>query len=166
MPPLPYFLFIVGPVKLLHHLLQRNKNQKLKKTEKMLPSQPLELPRKLRLESINRLWKVMAKENRSMPAFVLNLWYKCSRYQLRKMKIMECLILIGKTFISIFLITVCARIVSGENIQFWKCKVWKFSYRFRIMAIFYFINWKVAAETIFGNTVYALRTYMLWVIGN
>ena len=103
MPPLPYFLFIVGPVKLLHHLLQRNKNQKLKKTEKMLPSQPLELPRKLRLESINRLWKVMAKENRSMPAFALNLWYKCSRYQMRKMKIMEYLILIGKSFISIFL---------------------------------------------------------------
>ena len=45
----------------------------------------------------------MAKENRSMPAFALNLWYKCSRYQVRKMKIMDYLILIGKTFISIFL---------------------------------------------------------------
>ena len=124
MPPLPYFLFIVGPVKLLHHLLQRNKNQKLKTTEKMLPRpalmrQPLEFPRKLRLESISRLWKVMAKENRSMPAFALNLWYKCSRYQMRKMKIMECLILIGKTFSLIFLITVFPRIVSGETILFW-----------------------------------------------
>ena len=63
---LPYFLFILGLVKLLHHLLQRNKNQKLKTTEKTLTRpkmltrpalmrQPLELPRKLRLESISRL---------------------------------------------------------------------------------------------------------------
>ena len=44
--------------------------------------------------------------------------------------------------------TVFPRIVSSETILFWKQKMWKFSYSFRIMANFYFINWIVAAETI------------------
>ena len=47
--------------------------------------------------------------------------------------------------------TVFSRIVSAETILFWMCKMWKFSYSFRIMAIFYFINWIVAAETIEGG---------------
>ena len=38
--------------------------------------------------------------------------------------------------------------VSKETTLFWKWKMWKFSYSFRIMAIFYFINWIVATETI------------------
>ena len=35
--------------------------------------------------------------------------------------------------------------------SFWKWKLWKFSYSFCFMAIFYFINWIVAAETIQGR---------------
>ena len=37
--------------------------------------------------------------------------------------------------------------VSAETIRFWKWKMWKFSYSFRIMAIFYFLNWIVAVHS-------------------
>ena len=40
------------------------------------------------------------------------------------------------------------RIVSAETILFWN---WKFSYSFRIMVNFYFINWILAVETIEGG---------------
>ena len=50
-----------------------------------------------------------------------------------------------------FLITVFPWIVSSETILLWKWKMWKFSYSFRIMAIFYFINWILVAETIEGG---------------
>ena len=59
-----------------------------------------------------------------------------------------------------YIYTVFPRIVSAETILFWKWKMWKFSYSFRIMAIFYFINWIGSCrrnywrgETIRGNTV-------------
>ena len=42
--------------------------------------------------------------------------------------------------------TVFPRIISAETIIFWKWKTWKFLYSFRIMAIFYFINWIVAEK--------------------
>ena len=51
--------------------------------------------------------------------------------------------------------TIFPLIVSAETILFWKWKMWKFSYSFRIMAIFYFINWIVAAETIEGGKLFA-----------
>ena len=57
-------------------------------------------------------------------------------------------------FFRIFLNTVFSRIVSVETILFWKWKMRKFLFSFRVMAIFYFINWTVAAETICGNTVH------------
>ena len=56
--------------------------------------------------------------------------------------------LVGKFFKSN---TVFPRIVSAETNLFWKLKLWKFSYNFSIMAIFYFINRIVAAETIEGG---------------
>ena len=43
------------------------------------------------------------------------------------------------------------RIVSAETILFLLKKMWKFSYSFCIMAIFYFMNWIDAAETIEGG---------------
>ena len=83
--------------------------------------------------------------------------------------------------LAIFLITVFPRIVSTETILFWKWKMWKFSYSFRIMAIFYFINWIVAAktiqagklfkreETIRGNTVCGFMSNLhkkSWTVSN
>ena len=59
---------------------------------------------------------------------------------------------------------ISANIVSAETILFWKCKIWKFSYSFRIMAIFYFINWIVAAETIKGEKLFKGGNY-LWKYG-
>ena len=52
--------------------------------------------------------------------------------------------------------------VSEETILFWKWKMWKFSYSFRIMAIFCFINWIAAAETIelFTEIWYLPECYM------
>ena len=45
--------------------------------------------------------------------------------------------------------------------------MWKFSYSFRIMAIFYFINWIVDAETIEGGKLFKggnyLRKYDKWL---
>ena len=41
--------------------------------------------------------------------------------------------------------TVFPRILFVETILFWKWKMWKFSYSFRILAIFYFTSWIVAA---------------------
>ena len=55
--------------------------------------------------------------------------------------------------------TVFPRIVSAETILFWKWKMWKFSYSFRIMAIFYFINWIVATETIEGGKLFKGGNY-------
>ena len=54
---------------------------------------------------------------------------------------------------------ISANIVSAETILFWKCKIWKFSYSFRIMAIFYFINWIVASETIKGGKLFKGENY-------
>ena len=56
--------------------------------------------------------------------------------------------------------TVFPWIVSVETIFFWKWKMWKFSYSFRIMAIFYFINWIVAAETIEGGKLFKGGNYL------
>ena len=50
-------------------------------------------------------------------------------------------------------------LVSAETILFWKYKMWKFSYSFRIVAIFYFINWIVAAETIKGRKLFKWGNY-------
>jgi hypothetical protein len=50
-------------------------------------------------------------------------------------------------------------IVSAETILFWKWKMWKFSYSFRIMAIFYFINWMFAAQTIEGGNLFKGGNY-------
>ena len=47
-----------------------------------------------------------------------------------------------------------------EAILFWKWKMWKFSYSFRFMAFFYFINWIVAAETIEGRKLFAEIQYI------
>ena len=48
---------------------------------------------------------------------------------------------------------------------FWKWKVWKFSYSFRTVAIFYFINWiVVVAETIEGGKLFQGGNY-LWKYG-
>ena len=44
--------------------------------------------------------------------------------------------------------TVFPRIVSAETILFWKQKMWTYSYSFRIMTIFYFINRIIALEII------------------
>ena len=46
------------------------------------------------------------------------------------------------------------RIVSADTFLFWKWKIWKFSYNFCIMAIFYFMNWIVAAKTIEGGELF------------
>ena len=54
-------------------------------------------------------------------------------------------------FFRIFLNTVFSRIVSVETILFWKWKMRKFLFSFRVMAIFYFINWTAATETIQGG---------------
>ena len=56
--------------------------------------------------------------------------------------------------------TVFPRIVSAETILFWNWKLCKFSYSFRIMAIFYFINWIVAAETMEGGKLFKGRNYL------
>ena len=48
-------------------------------------------------------------------------------------------------------LTVILLIVSAQTILFCKCTMWKFSYSFRIMVIFYFITWIVATQTIRGN---------------
>ena len=50
--------------------------------------------------------------------------------------------------------TLFPQIVSTETILFWKWQRWKFSYSFRIMLIFYFRNWIVAAETIKGGKLF------------
>ena len=42
--------------------------------------------------------------------------------------------------------------------------MWKFSYSFRIMAVFYFINWIVAAETIEGGKLFKGGNYS-WKYG-
>ena len=55
--------------------------------------------------------------------------------------------------------TVFPRIVSVETILFWKWNMWKFSYSFRIMTIFYFINWIVAAEIIEGGKLFKGGNY-------
>ena len=55
--------------------------------------------------------------------------------------------------------TVFPGIVSAETILFWKWKMWKFSYSFCIMAIFYFINWIVAEETIEGGKLFTEIRY-------
>jgi hypothetical protein len=64
-------------------------------------------------------------------------------------------------------IYVFPRIVSAETVLFWKWKMWKFSYSVRIMAIFYFINWIVAAETIEWGKLFKggnyLRKYGIWI---
>ena len=64
-----------------------------------------------------------------------------------------------KTWEICFNTTEFPRIVSAETILFWKWKKWKFSYSFRIMAIFYFINWTVAAETIEGGKLFKGGNY-------
>ena len=51
--------------------------------------------------------------------------------------------------------TVFPHTVYAETILFWKWKMWTFLYSFYIMAIFYFINWIVAAETIKGGETYS-----------
>ena len=63
--------------------------------------------------------------------------------------------------------TVFPRIVSAETILFWKWKMWKFSFSFCIIAILYFINWIVAAETIQGGKLFKggvySRKYGSWI---
>ena len=54
---------------------------------------------------------------------------------------------------------VFSQIVSAETILFWKWKMWKFLYSFRIMAIFFFINWIVATETIQGGKLFKGGNY-------
>ena len=61
--------------------------------------------------------------------------------------------------LSQFATTVFRRIVSAETILFWKCKMWKFSYSFQIVAIFYFIDWIVATETINGGKLFKWGNY-------
>ena len=46
------------------------------------------------------------------------------------------------------------RIVSAETILFWKWKMWKFSFSFCIMAIFYFITWIAAGGKLFAEIRY------------
>ena len=53
------------------------------------------------------------------------------------------------------------------TIFFWKWKILKFSYSFRIMAILYAINWIVAAETIEGGNYSRVETisqYSIYLI--
>ena len=65
--------------------------------------------------------------------------------------------------------TVFPGIVSAETIFSWKWKMWKFSYSFWIMAIFYSINWIVAAETIEGGKIFKggnnTRKDGIWMLG-
>jgi hypothetical protein len=67
-------------------------------------------------------------------------------------------------FIDIYLEKKFLRIVSAKTIIFRKWIMWKFSYTylpsFRIMAVFYFINWIVAAETIEGRKLFAEIWYL------
>ena len=61
-------------------------------------------------------------------------------------------------------ITIFPCTVSVETILFWKWKIWKFSYSFCIMAIFYFQpieggNYSSEEETICGNIVVKLEKY-------
>jgi hypothetical protein len=44
--------------------------------------------------------------------------------------------------------------------------MWKFSYSFRVMAIFYFINWIVAAETIQGGKLFKGGNYSRKYVNN
>ena len=59
----------------------------------------------------------------------------------------------------IYIYTVFPRIVFRGNYSFLKCKMWKFSYSFPIMAIFYFVNWIVATETIKGGKLFKGGNY-------
>ena len=61
--------------------------------------------------------------------------------------------------IRILVHTVFLLIVSAETFFFWKWKVLKFSYSFRIMVIFYTINWIVAEETIQGVILFKRGNY-------
>jgi len=65
--------------------------------------------------------------------------------------------LVGKSFKRN---TVFPRIVSAETNLFWKLKLWKFSYNFSIMAIFYFINQIVAEVTIQGGKLFKGGSYL------
>ena len=57
-------------------------------------------------------------------------------------------------------ITIFWRIVYAETILFWKWKMWKFSYSFHIMAIFYFKNWIVAANLLTGLKLFKEGNYL------
>ena len=56
--------------------------------------------------------------------------------------------------------TVFPPIVSLETTVFWKWRMWKFSYSFCIMAIFYFINQIVATETIQRGKLFKGGNYL------
>ena len=49
--------------------------------------------------------------------------------------------------------------ISAKTILFWKWKLWKFSYSFPIIEIFYFINWIVATETTEGGKQFKGENY-------
>ena len=54
----------------------------------------------------------------------------------------------------------CLECISRNGtIHFWKWKMWKLSYSFRIMAIFYFIIWIIIAETIEGGKLLKWGNY-------